>query len=157
MPTHTLKRIWCKTCNEFTLHSQPFDSKELICRECDTHYTDIYLNEIPREKLLEQRQRYKNRKKERMNRILGGYLFTPDLFGLALEEEIYESDAGQIRLDEIEREERNKIYEERRKQREAEKEEEKKFRNLGRNDICLCGSGKKYKHCCWSRIQKIQR
>ena len=30
-----------------------------------------------------------------------------------------------------------------------------KFRDLGRNDKCVCGSGKKYKKCCinidWSK------
>lgn len=25
---------------------------------------------------------------------------------------------------------------------------EKKIKNIGRNDICICGSGKKYKKCC---------
>ena len=28
------------------------------------------------------------------------------------------------------------------------KEERLKFKDVGRNDICLCGSGKKYKKCC---------
>jgi hypothetical protein len=26
-------------------------------------------------------------------------------------------------------------------------------RKLGRNDPCRCGSGKKYKHCCWQKDQ----
>lgn len=28
---------------------------------------------------------------------------------------------------------------------------------VGRNDPCLCGSGKKYKHCCKERIEAIER
>ena len=27
--------------------------------------------------------------------------------------------------------------------------------NLGRNDRCACGSGKKFKHCCFDEVQKI--
>ncbi len=27
--------------------------------------------------------------------------------------------------------------------------------DLGRNDRCHCGSGKKYKHCCYDKDQKI--
>ena len=27
---------------------------------------------------------------------------------------------------------------------------------IGRNDRCPCGSGKKYKECCWKQDQKIQ-
>lgn len=33
----------------------------------------------------------------------------------------------------------------------AEIEYQKDKESLGRNDICLCGSGKKYKHCCGAR------
>ncbi len=28
--------------------------------------------------------------------------------------------------------------------------------NVGRNDLCPCGSGKKYKHCCMSRDRAVQ-
>ena len=27
----------------------------------------------------------------------------------------------------------------------------------GRNDVCLCGSGKKYKKCCWNTYRKFGR
>lgn len=27
----------------------------------------------------------------------------------------------------------------------------RKFGKIGRNDLCPCGSGKKYKHCCLSK------
>lgn len=26
-------------------------------------------------------------------------------------------------------------------------------KKIGRNDPCLCGSGKKFKKCCWSKFQ----
>lgn len=35
-----------------------------------------------------------------------------------------------------------------RKERAAEAEREKMFKNVGRNDPCPCGSGKKFKKCC---------
>lgn len=39
MFTKTLRRIWCKTCNEFELHEQN-DSKS-ICTECGTDLLDV--------------------------------------------------------------------------------------------------------------------
>ena len=29
-------------------------------------------------------------------------------------------------------------------------------KNIGRNDPCPCGSGKKYKKCCFSKIDNAQ-
>ena len=31
------------------------------------------------------------------------------------------------------------------------REEMEKWKNVGRNDPCPCGSGKKAKNCCWSK------
>ncbi len=31
------------------------------------------------------------------------------------------------------------------------------FENVGRNDLCPCGSGLKFKRCCFDRAQKQQR
>ena len=33
---------------------------------------------------------------------------------------------------------------------ETEKQSPTQSKKIGRNDKCLCGSGKKYKHCCGS-------
>ena len=30
----------------------------------------------------------------------------------------------------------------------------RKAETIGRNDLCSCGSGKKYKHCCGAKTQK---
>jgi uncharacterized protein YecA (UPF0149 family) len=30
----------------------------------------------------------------------------------------------------------------------TEREERAQWRTTGRNDMCPCGSGRKYKHCC---------
>ena len=35
-----------------------------------------------------------------------------------------------------------------REERAAKAEKEKMFKNVGRNDPCPCGSGKKFKKCC---------
>lgn len=29
------------------------------------------------------------------------------------------------------------------------------YKGLGRNDTCICGSGKKYKKCCLTKCEKI--
>jgi hypothetical protein len=39
----------------------------------------------------------------------------------------------------------------------AESETAPVARHLGRNDPCHCGSGKKYKHCCLSKDEEIER
>jgi hypothetical protein len=31
------------------------------------------------------------------------------------------------------------------------------FDNIGRNDVCPCGSGRKFKHCCIDRAEKQAR
>ena len=165
MPTREYKRIWCKTCNEFELHSRKSykdEDKDLICRECGTIYTDVFLKDIPEEKIIEQRKRYKESERKSMEKFLSGsYLFGNPLTDLFKEPgydtHITESDAGQRAIDEAKAEERRAKWAERQRIRDEERAEEKKFRGLGRNDICLCGSGKKYKKCCWSKIEQIQR
>jgi len=135
-------RLWCKKCNNFTLHKnvkkENSEEEIKVCIDCNTEYTDVVLEDIPLEKLKEQRQRYKawvareykknliklflaSEKNKKRNKIT----FKED------EEQIYESDIGQRIID----------------------EEIKKYSKLGRNDICICGSGLKYKKCCWKRIE----
>ena len=161
MPTRTLRRIWCKTCNEFELHEGDFKTKELLCKECGTAYSDVYLKDIPKEKVLEQRKRYKDYQRKR-DTDLFSYILKPrnpwaDMFSEpGSDVEIIESDAGQKKLDDKEREKARQRMEEYRKKREEEKELLKKYRGLGRNDTCLCGSGLKYKKCCWEKIQNIR-
>lgn len=31
------------------------------------------------------------------------------------------------------------------------------YTNVRRNDICFCGSGKKYKKCCLNKIEKCEK
>jgi len=160
-PVKTLKRTWCKTCNEFKLHeTKKLFDKDWFCKECDTEYTDIYLSEIPEEKLLEQRKRYtESQKRDRID------IYSMLLMGRGLESigynsgfgdtEIRESDAGQREIDEIKQMEIELVREKRRVQRQKDLELKQSFHKLGRNDKCLCGSEKKYKKCCYSKIQKI--
>jgi uncharacterized protein YecA (UPF0149 family) len=165
MPTRTYRRIWCKTCNEFELHeTKKLFDKEWFCRECDTEYTSILLSDIPREKRVEQRERYTDSKNKAWTKMYGSLLNGSsssymDLLGMFgshdFQENIQESDAGQRKLDEIHQMKVELAREKRRVQRQKDLELKKNFHKLGRNDKCLCGSEKKYKKCCYSKIQKI--
>jgi len=161
MPTREYKRIWCKTCNEFELHYHNYKDNNLVCKECGTVYTDVYLKDIPKEKIIEQRKRYKLYRKESFNKMFSRMAYVSSLsmfnpFAETDDVEIIESDAGQRAIDEEERQERKKEREQIIIEREKEKERYKQFIKLNRNDLCICGSGKKYKNCCWHEIQKIR-
>jgi len=160
MPTRELRRIWCKTCNEFELHHYRFpNTEDWFCGACDTKYSPILLKDIPSDKLLEQRKRYKEYKKESIFNYLQGALIPSNPFMELFKDEtvhITESDAGQRAIDEREQQKRAAAYEKRRIEREKQMEEAKKYSHLGRNDICICGSGKKYKKCCLDRIRTIK-
>lgn len=162
MPQRTLYRQWCKTCNEFELHiEKEFLKKDLACMECKTEYTDIKLKDIPLEKRKEQRKRYNNSKDTGLSILFGSYLgsagypFSGMFDEPGSNDEIRESDAGQRAIDEYDKKQRDIAYEKRRIRRKEEVELKKSFHKLGRNDKCLCGSDKKYKKCCWTKIQKI--
>jgi uncharacterized protein YecA (UPF0149 family) len=57
-----------------------------------------------------------------------------------------ETDAGLLAIEKVEREKREAEQEAMRLDIEAHK-------GLGRNEVCKCGSGLKYKKCCLKRIQ----
>lgn len=38
----------------------------------------------------------------------------------------------------------------------TEKQMSRKPPRVGRNDFCPCGSGKKFKHCCWEGAKDAQ-
>jgi hypothetical protein len=160
MPIRDYYRLWCKTCNDYTLHEHPFGKDGKICTECQTEFVNTPLSEIPVDKITEQRERYNQKEKEAIQKILSGsYLFPNPLQEIVdmfkepgWETEIHEDDAGQRQINAKKR----KIYEAKREkerqEREARKAEYIKYRQLNRNDTCLCGSGLKYKKCCWTRI-----
>ena len=164
MPTQTYNRIWCKTCEEFELHSQPING-EFTCHLCETVYSDIKLKDIPKDKLIEQRKRYSKAESEKnlkfYNSFLkGGYggmggnplddLFRDDWPNA----EIQESDAGQRLIDEKKLEKERIERERQREQRLKDLELAAKYAKLNRNDICICGSLKKYKKCCLNKINR---
>lgn len=161
----TFKRIWCKTCNNFELHKQKYPNfDDWICKECGTKYTSIKLSEIPENKLKEQRKRYNDTKKNMISDVFLEVLKSPEQRTIedlkhmfsppGSDIEIIESDAGQRYIDEQEEkiriEEKNKKLE----QYQKDKEEVKRYKSLNRNDICICGSNKKYKNCCLKQIKE---
>jgi len=100
MPTRTYKRLWCKTCNEFELHEPTtLFEKELHCIECSTAYTEVYLSEIPEEKLIAQRKRYTEHEKRGMTNVYQMLMMGVGLHGIGHnigfgDTEIMESDAA---------------------------------------------------------------
>lgn len=167
MPTVQYRRIWCKTCGEFTLHRVPYDfdneKHALKCKECDTEYSSIRICDIPQEKVWEQRERYKAKNRERLTSMFKEFTKTSDerlvedllhMFSSPGSDiEISESDAGQKDIDEEDKKIRDVQWEERRRIRVEQEEEAAKYAKLNRNDICICGSGIKFKKCCLPRIQ----
>lgn len=156
MPTTTFYRIWCKTCKEYTLHHRKRnypnpDSVSFFCNDCNSEHVETPLNEIPEEYRFEQRKRYTE---SRQNEIFGSELikgfFSPPkhpLFGGWEKPEIIEDDAGQAAIDAVEDEKRAEERKLRIAEQERQYEERLKYINLGRNDLCACGSGQKYKKC----------
>lgn len=163
MTKRTLHRIWCKKCNEFELHdTNDFKSKELFCSTCGTEYSDVYLRDIPEEKLLEQRKRYTKSLSagfvDLYSSFISGYGIS-DLMGSFESVDgsisIKESDAGQKEIDNLKKERLRILRNEAVIKRQADKELKNKYHKLGRNQICLCGSNNKYKKCCYDKIQKL--
>lgn len=151
----TYRRIWCKTCNEFELHTQNDDKS--ICNECGTEYTDVFLKDIPTDKLEEQRERWKESQRKHMDETMKmimnpGYNRMKELIHMFSEPkqkiEISESDAGQEEIDKMEREEFQRKQEIKRRVNAQYQDYIKKFKGVNRNELCPCGSGLKYKKCC---------
>lgn len=168
MPTQYFYRSWCVPCGDWTLFHHSIGEEGAKCKTCNTSHATIKLKDIPDDKLLEQRERYKKQKKEKLNNLLGGgYLFSRrGTIGKGMmgqldemmsedypEPVIIEADAGQKSLDEIEKRKRNIEITKRNIQRAKNYEEALKYKDLGRNDICLCGSEKKYKKCCMNKMK----
>lgn len=150
------RRIWCKECNDFTIHEIQKDEK-LNCNFCGTEYTEVYLKDIPEDKLEEQRDRYRLQERKKLMNLYSGFLnpYT-DIFRPPISKHVVlESDAGQKEIDERKRRERAKRLAEYRERQEKKKKLQEKFKNVHRNDKCLCGSGKKYKHCCLQQIRSL--
>lgn len=160
MPQINYYRLWCKTCNEYTLHLRDWEKPKHTCRECKSVFIETPLTEIPEQKIKEQRERWSKangaQAKSVMLKslILGGRVATANIFGeVGSDFKVHECDAGLEDIKRANREARIResvVQDEIRRQR---REEAKRYAHLGRNDTCICGSGKKYKKCCLTRIQ----
>ena len=155
MPTQTFYRQWCVPCQEWTFfRRKSFDQAELCCKECGSEERYYNLKDIPENKIMEQRERWKQQRSEQFASVFGGMMYGSVLLNAGLGgsgggpiHEV-ENDAGQKEIDAGQKE----IDEARAKARQEaarlKAEKEVKFRHVGRNDPCLCGSGLKYKKCC---------
>jgi len=124
----------------------------MSCKDCKNPQEKVMSNEIPKEKILEQRKRYRAYKK---NSLFGSMLFLnprPDnpFSEKFPEPEIIEHDAGQKSIDETNYQKRNEEYEQNKRE---QAELKAKFGHLGRNDKCGCGSGVKFKKCCQLKMK----
>ena len=144
-------RYWCQSCNNFELFAKEED--KFICEKGHEHITTL-ISDIPKEKVEEQRLRFKKQRSSEfqdMYGVLTSMYGSPygNMFGTnspISEIKIIESDAG-LEFEEQEiRRKRNELIKFR-------KDELANYSKIGRNNICLCGSGKKYKKCHYNEHQ----
>jgi hypothetical protein len=149
MPTITYHRVWCKNCQEYQLFHK---SK---CIECGIEHVPTKYKDIPKDKIMEQRERYKKSKSNAFNKLLNVYTNPASIMFSAMEfeKDIIESDAGQKYIDDLKKQEQTERLNIYKKQKKDFLVELEKYTNIKRNDICICGSNKKYKKCCLSKIQ----
>lgn len=89
-------RTWCHTCKDWTIFtmnaysSNPIDMN-LHCSICNNNILEYSILDIPKDKILEQRERYVNKEKERLLSNIG--LF--EMIGM--DNSIKEDDAGLIK------------------------------------------------------------
>jgi len=145
--TNILKRTWCKCCQDYTLFAETA-SKQAICKTCETHYEEYTLESVPSNKVTEQRARYAEYKRQEFQEIMAMLQSGGNLANY-MPSNIVEDDAGQNAIDAALRAEAEA-------KRAAELEYKSRFRGLGRNDKCQCGSGKKYKKCCLPLVEQIR-
>jgi hypothetical protein len=164
MPTREYKRLWCKKCSDWRLHEQNYpNTTDWFCTKCESPHEKTLLSEIPDDKILEQRKRYSEWRKKRMDGLFGSYLLTgfnvfSDMSCRSWHDDsITESDAGQEKIDDDERKRKEEERIAREEKRYEKALEIKKYKGLSRNDICICGSGLKYKKCCLTKIRKDEQ
>lgn len=164
MPQRIQKRLWCDKCQEWEIFENNIKDKTLFCDECETPYKVGV--DIPKDKILEQRKRYRASKVKELNEVFGmfaksGIGIGRGMFGDDFWREpgsnirIIEDDAGQENINKQKKLDRDKKAYEAKIQYQKDLELKASFHKLGRNDLCLCNSGKKYKRCCWNKIYKI--
>lgn len=152
-----LYRTWCTHCKDWTVFRTNDENPTTVsiysCETCNTDFTRYKLSDISEDKILEQRERYKTKRRQNSSEMFNTYLnfcrTTNDMFSdVKLKDchatEIIESDAGLVAFEKRKKELQREQYE-------AHQIERAKFVGLGRNEQCRCGSGKKYKKCCYDK------
>lgn len=159
-------RLWCPDCKAYTLHDAVYvdefshpkhasltfaenETVKYVCDTCGSVYRPTPLNEIPIEDRQRQQGFYLYSAQKELQETYRTYsanilreIMAPPQIGY----EIIETDAG---------------YLEEARLREQDKQQQlqemrvfvSKYVNLTRNCICTCGSNKKYKRCCLSKVQ----
>ena len=154
MPKLVKYRKWCLNCNNWEIFFEKnlFDPKSLVCESCRLAYVEINLSEIPEDKIQLQRYRYKIMLKKN-NDVVRFFALSLGLgFPSMPVQNIIEDDAGQREIYLQIQKQNEEIKEQKRVQRLEYEAEQQKYKHLGRNDRCSCGSGKKYKKCCLSKF-----
>ncbi len=174
MPSQIKKRTWCTTCQEFELFESHLTSETTVldadgneikklsktsCDTCGNEYVPYSLSEVPEEKILEQRERYRQMKKTEFIKMLSAYqdMSKSNILADMMREvadrpvgyTVKEDDAGQEAIDAAERAAREA-------KRREEIEFKESYRGAQRNDKCRCGSGNKYKKCCLPKVDSIR-
>jgi hypothetical protein len=174
MPSTIKKRTWCTTCQEFETFESHLTSETTVldaagkeikkfskttCDTCGNEYVPYSLSEVPEEKILEQRERYRQMKKAEFIKMLSAYqdMSKSNILADMMREvsdkpvgyTVKEDDAGQEAIDEAERAQREAT-------RAAEQEFKSRYHGAQRNDKCRCDSGLKYKKCCLPKVNAIR-
>jgi uncharacterized protein YecA (UPF0149 family) len=151
-PTEKKYRYWCGTCGDYEIFSLKEDHH--ICNKCSSKKVEVELSIIPEEKIKEQQDRFRNMRRTDFARMMEVYQFmgqNPNAEMPMLESDsIYETDAGLLAIEKVEREKREA-------EQQAILEDIAAHKGIGRNEKCPCLSGKKYKQCCLKRIEGYYR
>lgn len=144
-------RFYCKTCNDYVLHIR--NDSGCKCKECCTEYIPVKYKDIPEDKLLKQRERYKVYKSNQLHSMFDMYTNPlSTLFSTVFKHNVIEADAGQKSIDDAEKKERQKKYDQYDKDKADVEIELEKYKDVSRNDTCICGSNRKYKKCCLTKL-----
>ena len=144
-------REYCKTCGDYVLHKDV--EKEFVCCQCGNVHEYVELKNIPKEIKEAQRKRYQEREFEQLMNVYNMYA-NPNYIDLNCICEIVEADAGYCRLKEINKKRKNIRKKHFNERLNKHNELVEKTKMLGRNDKCICGSGKKFKKCCQNKIEQ---
>ncbi len=154
-------RTWCKQCNDWKVFSQSWKKEDSFCKTCGTQFEDYNLKSLPEDKIQEQRMRYNNQRQSVVVDFLNGK-YSRNFLDTFLDSpganrELKEDPAGMDIILRQAQAEENKRIAERKAVQDALKEKSKMFLHLNRNAPCACGSGKKYKNCCYNQMYLISK